>query len=99
VNWPTSHESPFTKEGRGEIELNIGELVIRGVSPRDRHRIVQEIEQELTRLINEGGMPPAFGTPADKEGPGASTKSQRSKNQSVAKQIARDIYQGLGPNA
>jgi hypothetical protein len=87
-----------TKEGRGEIELNIGELVIRGVSPCDRHRIVQEIKQELAILLQQGGMLLAFGTPADKESPEASTKSQRSKNQSVAKQIARDIYQGLGTN-
>jgi hypothetical protein len=98
VNWPAHHQSPFTKEGRGEIELNIGELVIRGVSPRDRHRIVQEIKQELTRLINEGGMLPAIGTPGSKERSEASTKSQRTRNESVVKQIARDIYQGLGTN-
>jgi hypothetical protein len=98
VNWPISFQSPFTKGARGNVELNIEELVIRGVSPRDRHGIVQEIEQELTRLINEGGMPPAFGTPVDKERPRASTKSQRIQNESVAKQIARDIYQGLGTN-
>jgi hypothetical protein len=99
VNWPAHHQSPLTQGRQGGIELNIGELVIRGVTSRDRHRISQEIEQELTRLINEGGMPPAFGTPADKERPRASTKSQRTQNESVVKQIARDIYQGLGPNA
>jgi hypothetical protein len=96
MNRSTSSRPHPANGGRGNIELNIDELVIRGVSPRDRQRIVQEIEQELARLLQEGGMPPASGTPATKGLSEVSTKSQGAKNDSVARQVARNVYQSLG---
>ena len=78
--------------------MNIDELVIRGVSPRDRHRLAQEIQQELTTLLKVGGMPPAFGAPGAGEWPGVSTRPQDAKDHSVARQIARDIYQSMVNN-
>ena len=41
MNRPTSSRPHSASGGRGNIELNIDELVIRGVSPRDRQRIVR----------------------------------------------------------
>jgi hypothetical protein len=42
------------------IELHIGELILRGVPYRERHRIAAAIEAELVRLLDEGGLPPSL---------------------------------------
>lgn len=98
MNRPISSRPHSANGGKGNIELNIDELVIRGVSSRDRQRIVQEIEQELARLLQDSGMPPASVAPTTKDGFEGSTRSQSPKNDSVARQIARNIYQSLGAN-
>lgn len=39
------------------IELEIGELVLHGFAPGDRHRIAEAMERELSRLLADGGVP------------------------------------------
>ena len=39
------------------IELHIEELVLHGFSPGDRYRIGEAVEQELTRLLADRGVP------------------------------------------
>lgn len=39
------------------IELEIEQLVLDGFSVADRHRIGQAVQQELSRLLAEGGLP------------------------------------------
>jgi len=39
------------------IELHIEELVLHGLSPGDRYRIGEAVEQELTRLLADQGVP------------------------------------------
>ena len=39
------------------IELNIDELVLHGFAPGDRYSIGEAVEQELTRLLTDRGVP------------------------------------------
>ena len=40
-----------------QFELNIEELVMHGFTPGDRHRIGEAVEQELTQLLADRGVP------------------------------------------
>lgn len=42
------------------VELQIGELVLDGVAPRDRDAVAEAFTRELTRLLSEQGVPEAF---------------------------------------
>lgn len=42
------------------IDLHIDELILRDVSYAQRRRIAAAIEQELTRLLTERGVPPSL---------------------------------------
>lgn len=49
------------------LDLHIGELVLHGVDPGDRERLdalASDIERELARLLDEGGLPAALSGPA-----------------------------------
>jgi hypothetical protein len=41
------------------VEVDIGELVLRGIRPADRHRVAAAFERELTRLLQVHGLPAA----------------------------------------
>lgn len=41
---------------RPAIELHIGELVLHGFTPADRHRIGDAVERELARLLGDEGV-------------------------------------------
>jgi hypothetical protein len=43
------------------IELQIGELVLHGVAPRDRQAVADAFAGELTRLLTERGVPEELG--------------------------------------
>ena len=43
------------------IRIRIGQLVLHGFDPRDRHAIGDAVRAELTRLVEAGAAPP----PAD----------------------------------
>jgi hypothetical protein len=71
---------------RSGIELNIDELIVRGIPPRDRERFLAALKRELTRLLSEGGL----------ASPRAGTRGRpQSRDDDLAAQVARDIYQGL----
>jgi len=42
------------------LDLHIGELVLHGVEPADRERLASDIERELARLLDHGGLPAAL---------------------------------------
>jgi len=42
------------------LDLHIGELVLHGVDPGDRERLAADIERELARLLDHGGLPAAL---------------------------------------
>jgi len=79
------------------IELNIEELVLHGFSPSDRHRIGEAVEQELTRLLADRGVPLSLeggGEIANMDG-GAFEVAQGSRTQVVGAQVAKAVYRGL----
>ena len=45
---------------RSAIDLHIDELILRDVPYAQRQRIAAAIEQELTRLLTERGVPPSL---------------------------------------
>ena len=80
------------------IELNIEELVLHGFSPGDRHRIGEAVEQELTRLLADRGVPQSLaqgGEVASVDG-GAFEVAPGARAQVVGAQVAKAVYGGLG---
>lgn len=49
---------PRTVSPRGDIRLNIGELVLHGFPATNRHRVADALTRELTTLLGENGLPP-----------------------------------------
>jgi hypothetical protein len=43
-----------------QVELHIGELVLRGLPYGQRDRLAAAVEAELKRLLDEGGLPPSL---------------------------------------
>ena len=79
------------------IELNIEELVLHGFSPGDRYQIGEAVEQELTRLLADRGVPQSLersGEIANMDG-GAFEVATGSRAQVVGVQVAKAVYGGL----
>ena len=81
-----------------EIELRVGELVLHGFEPKDRHRIGLAMENELGRLLAERGAPrsldqgreiPQLTGGSFEVAPGAGAGS-------IGVQVAQAVYGGLG---
>jgi hypothetical protein len=79
------------------IELNIEELVLYGFSPGDRHRIGEAVEQELTRLLADRGVPESLerGREIANMDGGAFEIAQGSRADVVGAQVAKAVYEGL----
>jgi len=79
------------------IELNIEELVLHGFVPGDRHRIGEAVEQELTRLLADRGVPQSLergGEIGHVDG-GTFDVAQGSRPQVVGAKVAKAVYGGL----
>ena len=79
------------------IELHIEELVLHGFSPSDRHRIGEAVEQELTRLVADRGVPQSLerGRKIANMDGSAFEVTQGSRAQVVGAQVAKAVYGGL----
>ena len=80
------------------IEVDIEELVLQGFSPGDRYRIGEAVEQELTRLLADRGLPQSLengGEIASVDG-GAFEVTPGSRADVVGAQVAKAVYGGLG---
>ncbi|NOR41700.1 MAG: hypothetical protein GQ572_00065 [Gammaproteobacteria bacterium] len=79
------------------IELNIEELVLHGFSPGDRHGIGEAVEQELTRLMADRGVPQSLehGGKIGQVDGGAFEVAQDSRAQVVGAKVAKAVYWGL----
>ena len=80
------------------IELNIEELVLHGFSPGDRYRIGEAVEQELSRMLADRGVPQSleYGLEIANMNGGAFEVAQGSRAQVVGAQVAKAVYGGLG---
>jgi hypothetical protein len=82
------------------IELNIERLVLNGIhlTYRERQEVRASLETELTRLLTEGGLNTEIvgggalrSTPA-----GAIEWTPQHDPETLGKQIAQSVYEGLG---
>jgi hypothetical protein len=80
------------------VELEIGELVLHGFAPGDRHRIGESFERELTRLLTDEGVPASLGeTVAEPRLDGGTFELQPGMAaDEVGARLARQVYRGLG---
>ncbi len=79
------------------VQLQIEEIILHGFTMIDRHRISVAVEQELTRLFVEQGVPPTLangGALAKLDG-GAFSVAANAKPQQIGAQVAQAIYKGL----
>jgi len=80
-----------------QFELNIEELVMHGFTPGDRHRNGEAVEQELTQLLADQGLPDSLergGEIGHADG-GAFEVAQGSRAQVAGAQVAKAVYGGL----
>ena len=76
------------------IELHIEELVLHGFSPGDRYRIAEGVEQELSRLFADRGVPESLaegGEIVSVDG-AAFEVAPRSRAEAVGAQVAQAVY-------
>lgn len=80
------------------IELHIEQLVLHGFPVGDRYRISATIQQELTRLFAEQGIPVSLvqGGTIDQLDGGSFDIAVGAKPEVVGIQIAQSIYGRLG---
>jgi hypothetical protein len=80
------------------INLHIDHLILHGFPPGDRARLGRAVEQELARLLAEGGLPPVLakgGTLARLDGGQFSIAAGAPVDQ-IGAQIAQVLYRSLG---
>ncbi len=79
------------------VKVHIEELVLHGFAPADRARIATAVEDELARLIGEGGWPGVRGNPVtrDRIDGGAFKVKPGTKPQAAGTEIARAVFQSL----
>jgi hypothetical protein len=79
------------------IELHIEELVLHGFGNHNAYQIGSAIEQEITRLLQERGLPAGFYGNIDVEhlNAGKFSMQPEAKARSVGSNIAHSVYKGL----
>ncbi len=80
------------------IELQIEELVLYGFAHKDQGRIQRAVEQELTRLLTEQGMPGSLSQSHEvQQLQGGSFNVRAGMGvEAIASQVAQAIYGGMG---
>ena len=83
---------------RPNIELNIDKLVLHGFSVHDRYAIADAVQNELTRLFTEQGIPSSISEQKDISSmrAGAFNYQQHSNDITVGNNIANSVYKGFG---
>ncbi|WP_298734394.1 hypothetical protein [uncultured Chitinophaga sp.] len=79
------------------IELHIEELVLHGFLPGDRQRIGLAVQQELSRLFTEQGLPPGLssGGAVPSLDAGSFQHAPHATPNVVGQQIANTVFTGL----
>jgi hypothetical protein len=79
------------------IELEIEELVLRGFAPEDCYSIGEAVQQELTRLLTERGVPPSLTQGGEIEHLDGESFAMTPgmKAEAIGSEIAHNIYGGL----
>lgn len=82
---------------RPAIELQIEELVLDGFDSRHAARIAAALEEELARLLGEGGLPQSWNAPyaVPRLETGPLQISPRHSPEMIGRQAAQAIYTGM----
>jgi hypothetical protein len=80
------------------LNLQIDHLVLHGFPAGDLHLIHATIQQELTRLFTEQGVPPSLmqGGGVNQVNGGSFEMTVGAKADAIGAQIAQSIYGGMG---
>ncbi len=79
-----------------DVELHIEELILEGFAPGDRYSIGEAVERDLTRLLNEEGVPRLFSQNGDFAhlDPGIIRVASGTRAETIGRQVGQAIYQG-----
>jgi hypothetical protein len=79
------------------VEVTIDDLVLHGFKPGDRYAIAEGLQQELTRLLVEQGVPTAFTQEGEVQrlDGGSFPMTPAAKGESVGTQAAQAVFGGL----
>lgn len=79
------------------VTIHIEELVLHGFAPHDRGRIAVAVEQELTRLLSEKGIPRLLkkSLTVDRLASGSFHAKGQVKPQTTGMRIAETVYESL----
>jgi len=81
---------------RPNVELHVGELVLHGLSPRDRAGVGETFEREMARLFAEQGNPLGRRGYVGRLDGGSFETKPDSTPEAIGIQIARATYRSLG---
>jgi hypothetical protein len=78
------------------VELHIEELILRGLPPGSREGLAEAIQEEIQRLVAEGGVPPGLaGAGSPIHLPRASFEvDPRPRAGSIGSQVGRALHRG-----
>ena len=93
----------FTRRGSvapSSVRLHIEELILHGFDPRTRYAVGDAVQHELTRLLDERGLPSSIGKTDVAQQRGAETAvsfraAPDARPQSLGTEVARALYGGL----
>lgn len=79
------------------VELHVDELVLHGFAPGDGWRIGDAVQQELSRLMTNQGLPWSHGGPVNIEhlDAGSFVAGPAMKTGSIGLQVAEKLHRGL----
>ena len=93
---------PVVESPAGDsVQVEIGELVLHGFAPGDRHKIAAAVESELARLMSKAGVQ-GLGKNSLTLGRingGAFRVTAGAKPQAAGAEIARAVFRGLRQSA
>jgi hypothetical protein len=92
------------KDSRRTIDLRIDRLVLAGLPAGERFRIAEAMNQELTRILSEQGLPSILrdSTDHDRLDAGSISLERGASGETMGSLIARAVYRGIdntGSNA
>ena len=81
----------------GPVRLHIEEVVLHGFNQRERYTVGDSVQQELTRLMTERGVPSSLIAPRTSKqlDAGAFHVAPNSRPEGLGAQVARAVYGGL----
>ena len=87
----------MTPNQKRNIKLHIEELVLDGVSSREKNHVASVVRRELHQLINHGGLPSKFSRTNDipQLDGGTIRMEHEATKKSKGIKIARNLYRGL----